>query len=254
MDQNLFCSVCNISLGYLRKKFECSNCKLLACKHHSSLHDNFNYYCTNCQKLIIKRELFSDYLYQIQSLKSELNSLSQQKNKYKSNISSKNNIINRFQTQYNAAEVFNLEKVRNTQSKIIEEQSKIISEHKLIEYLQESLSETRKNEKNMSEKLCIYIQEIKDFSDLYNELYQDQQFLLNKLDQIYKSLRGVIQVSRVKLLCCSRCYRELKKSFPEVFITASILNGRCRILRYTYPSNSTKPKKLNYICGVCKFI
>ena len=222
---NQHCPVCKTNINFLKKKVECSNCKLLVCKNHSVKHENSNHFCDLCEKSIIKTTNFSDLIFQINSLKADLEYIKKDKNKYKKTIMTKNEIIARLEKQYKTSQMTHQEKVDAIERKIEQEHNKQISENKLIEHLEQSLLESRKSEEVMMEKLNFLMQDFNTVNIENQELLDDQKFLLSKLDNINLELRGVAPINRLRLISCCDCYVKIKADFFEVYRTASILEG-----------------------------
>ena len=256
--KNHNCPVCHTNIGFLSKKVECSNCKLLVCKDHSVLHENSNHFCDLCEKLIIKTQNFPDVVYQIDSLKAELKYLTKDKKKYQKEILMKNDIINRLDKQYKSNQVTYQEKLESLEKKIDQEKKKLNSEENLLQHLEKSLIESQKSEKSMIEKLNYYIQELHNANVLYEEIHIDQIFLLNKIDTLRVELRGFAPINRLKLISCGGCFKKVKQGYFEVFRTASILEGNSSTLSsisiINQNSSEEALKRKQALCNGCNII
>ncbi|OMJ78170.1 hypothetical protein SteCoe_22061 [Stentor coeruleus] len=224
--KNQCCPVCKTSIGFLSKKVECSNCKLTVCRDHSVMHENSNRFCNICEKNLLKNQFFPDVAFHIKSLKSDLEYLEKEKSKIRNEVLCKNDIVNRLEKQYKSNLAIHEEKLEILNKKILQEQNKIVSEQKLIVHLQQSLAESQKSEEAMVEKLNFLMQENHKAKLDFEEMTENQKFLIGQIDKLNNELRGLAPLSRLTLLSCSSCKKNIKYEFYEVFQTVFILEGR----------------------------
>jgi hypothetical protein len=251
--RNQHCPVCKASMGLLSKKVKCSSCKQLVCRDHSVLHENSNHFCDICEKNIIKAQSFPDVSFHISSLQSDLAYLEKDKNKYRNEILTKNDIITRLEKQNKANAASYNEKLENLEKKIAQEKNKIVSEEKLIVHLKQSLLECEKSENAMLEKLNFLMSEVHNSKIEYQELEENQQFLLDKIYEINVELRLKVPIPKLtQEYKCNTCLPKLKKEFMEAFQTAFILEGRDSFASFADAEKVTEPRNEVITSSVCK--
>ena len=253
--RNQRCSVCNISIRFLSKKIECSNCKSVTCKDHSVLHENSNQFCDNCEKYIIKEQYFSEYIFQIKGLQEDLEYLDRDANKYQNEECKKNDIINILEKQIRCSQASHQERVDIIEKKIIQEQKKIYSEEKLSEYLAQSLTESEKSEKTCAEKIDTTNIEIVNAGGIYEEFLEEEQLLLAEIDVLRSKLRESVPLCTLKLISCAHCYNKLKYQYVKTRSHTSIENSSflSNISQLKPPFTQT-PQHPVTLCRVCNII
>ena len=249
------CSVCSIYIRFLSKKIECSNCKLVTCEDHSVLHENSNHFCDNCEKHTIKALYFSEYIYKIKDLKEDLEYLDRGAKQYHNEACRKNDAINQIEKQIKSNQVSHQERVDLIESKIVQEQKKILCQEKLFEHLTQCLTQSVKSEKNSAEKLDISTNELVRTGSTYQDYQEDQQCLLEEIDFFRSKLRESAPLSRVKLISCVQCYKEVIYEYIKTRNQASIKTGSIvSSLSQLKPSLTQVPQNPLPLCKVCNII
>jgi hypothetical protein len=252
--KNSSCPICGMNFSFLSKKFECTDCKLIVCKDHA-LTRSSSLICEQCEKNQIKLELFPDALFQIKTLKAELSHLEKEKKKYRLELSTKNDMVSRLERQMRSSTEIHSEKMSILQTKISQEADKLLSEEKLLKYLEQSLSESKNNEVNMVKKLNVEMQALYKARATAEEASLAQIGLIKELDKINKELRGLVPLHRLSIFICADCKAIIKHKFRQVFEDQLAINGNDSFMS----SLSTNPvsQDLNRegnVCRVCLII
>jgi chromosome segregation ATPase len=252
--KNSACPICSITFSFFIKKIECSSCKLLVCKEHC-LNRSDSLICEQCEKNQVKKEHFPDVLFQIKTLKNELSHLEKEKKKYRLDLNTKNDIINRIDKQKNSSLEIHLEKVEMMQKKILQETEKITSEEKLLKYLEQSLAESKNNEVNTVKKLNVEMQALYRARAENDEATLNQINLIKELDKLNKELRGLVPIHRLSLLICNDCKVQVKHRFREVFDSQLTINGHDSFMSSisTNPVSQDIPRE-GHVCRTCNII
>jgi hypothetical protein len=253
-DQNQSCPVCKKSISIFSKRIECSVCKQRVCRDHYVIRENSKLRCEKCEKNIIKNKEFYDFEYQINSLKSDLDYLKQDKNKYIKEINVKDGVISRLENQINSNQLSHSARLETLEKKIQEEIFKLKNQEILMQHLSDSNLQCQKSEKLMLEKLNLYINELQQSKLNYDEINQDQEYILKRIDALNQELRTQVPIFRIKLLSCTNCYRKIKIDFWELLRQAFIIEGRESLLAsISTPSvlNQNEPSPGSFACGKC---
>ena len=193
-------------------------------------------------------------MFQIKTLKAELSHLEKEKKKYRAELGTKNDMISRLERQTRSSAEIHSEKVSILETRISQEADKLLSEEKLLKYLEQSLSESKNNEINMVKKLNIEMQALYKARSTAEEASLAQIGLIKELDKINKELRGLVPLHRLNFICLD-CKGIIRNKFRQVFEDQLAINGNDSFMS----SLSTNPvsQDLNRegnVCTVCLII
>mmetsp|Transcript_9645 Transcript_9645/g.9604 ORF Transcript_9645/g.9604 Transcript_9645/m.9604 type:complete len:191 (+) Transcript_9645:310-882(+) len=164
-----------------------------------------------------------------------------EKEKIKTEIIGKNEIISRLEIQMKNNEKTYVQRLENFEKKIEEENQREKTVQNVIESLKNALIESQNSEEQMKKKKEIKEEEIKVHIEEIREMRETEEKFLNNIDEINKNLRNTIPAIKIKSIACLKCYEELKETFKEKYMEALRNEGRESLLTSFILKASVKP-------------
>lgn len=242
---NTCCHICTVQFSALVKRNECSVCKKGVCKEHIFVRTAMTLMpiCDDCEKDRIRKEVAKEMTPQYKALKGDMNWLIKEKEKFKTEMAAKNEIISRLEIQEKNNEKSYLQRLDNIEKKMEEENQREKTVQNVIDSLKNALNESKTSETQMKQKLDTNSDEIKEEIQGITILKSEEEKLLFKTDEINKEIRNMILAKEIKAIACKKCYDQLKIKFSERLKQALANENRESLLSSFFSRASIRPTR-----------